>query len=197
MKKITRALVVASAICALATQSALAAVPMMGQLSDILPPSGENGAWSAQTTDFSWTLTNVTDPGDLQYFYLNPASGEEGSRKISVTVKVTDGSEGGAGLLYGFNPETRFYFLLVMQNDELVFYRRDATGLNMMLSTATDAIMPGFNTLNISENGAVISIGVNGTEVGTIENDVTGKGAVGGAAFGTGEFAFRDCGIAK
>ena len=197
MKSITRALFALTALGAMTLPVALAEAPIMGPLSSLLPSNETNGAWTATTTPNSWTLENTSDPGDLVYFYLNPVPGTEGMRMVSTRIDVSADASGGAGLFYGFDPQTKFYFLLVIENDELVFYRRDHTGLNMMTSTSSDAITTGFNTLTVSERGSEIAIAVNGNEVATIENDVTGKGAVGVAAFGTGTFTFQGFDIAN
>lgn len=170
-------------------------VASMGPLQDVVPTSGSDGTWSASVEDGAFVLTNEIDPGAIQYFYADYSSDDAGSRTIKLDVKATGGT-GSAGIFYGFDPETRYYFLLVMNGSDLEFHRRDANGVNLMMATSFDDVSEDdFNTIAITENGSEISLSLNGVTTGSIENSSTGKGPAGIAAMGTGTFAFKDFSI--
>lgn len=179
------------ALGAPAIQAQTDTVATMGPLQELLPTSGSDGTWTASVSEGAFVLSNETDPGAIQYFYADYTSDEAGSRTIELDVKTTGGT-GSAGIFYGFDPETRYYFLLVMNGSDLEFHRRDANGLNLMMATSFDDVSEDdFNTIAITENGAEISLSLNGVTTGSIENTSTGRGAAGIAAVGTGTFVFR------
>ena len=61
-----------------------------------------------------------------------------------------------------------------------------------MMVTETDAVIDGWNTLKIIEEGTMITLEVNGRNIGGIGNDSMGQGAVGIVAWGKGGFEFRN-----
>ncbi len=165
----------------------------MGPLTGFLPASGTDGAWSAQQTDDGFTLTNETDPEAITYFYVDANAQGAGEREIAVDVRLDriDGASH-AGLIYGFQPADKSYFLFLLEPDDTVgFYRRDASGLNRMMSSGGFGLKSGWNRLAIQEKGSEIDLMVNGKKMGSLGSDGMGQGATGIAAWGTGAYAFR------
>lgn len=157
----------------------------MGPLGSVLPTTGQDGPWRYQSAETGFTMTNGEDAGALQYFYLNPNPGTEGRRQIDVDVAIDPSRDGLAGLLYGFDPETRFYFVFALEPGNTVsFYRRDQSGFNPMLQSQIDAVRPGANRLTIIEKGRDVALMINGVRVGEIGTAGTGQGGVGIAAAG-------------
>ncbi|MBB34764.1 MAG: hypothetical protein CME88_03900 [Hirschia sp.] len=171
----------------------------MGPVSEFLPATGQDGVWESYNGPEGFGMRNRTDSDALRYFYASNDPADAGKRKISVQIRaVPEGKIGGeAGLLYGYDAATGNYFLLCINQDTLSLYRRDETGMNMMMSTSGSVRSGEFNTLTITEKGSYIDIALNGSSTGGIENDFTGKGAVGIAAWGTGQFEFTDFSIKR
>lgn len=172
---------------------ALPALAEMGRLTGVLPEDGTDSPWSYRSGGGQFEMTNATEPNALQYFYVNPEPGREGTRTVSVDVALAEGSDGLAGLLYGFDPETRHYHLLVVESAGRVsLFRRDAVGFSPVAQTETDALRPGSNTLAIAEAGRLIRLSINGRELLELGNDSLGRGALGIAAAGVVQARFAN-----
>ncbi len=172
----------------------------MGKLSEVLPGSGQEGIWSYQNSGDAFAMRNESDPGALQYFYLNPEPGSEGSRRVQVDVTLEPGPDRSnlAGLLYGFDPQDRSYFLFVLDPGGLVsLYRRDASGFSLVMQSETDAVRQGANRLAIAETGNQIALSLNDTRVGEIGMPGTGQGGVGIAAAGMGGASFTGFSVSR
>lgn len=166
----------------------------MGALAPYLPASGENGSWRLDRGDDGLTLTNETDPDALTYFYVDADAFGAGERRVAVDVMV-DGADPGAraGLLYGFDPTNRTYFLFAVEASGAVsFIRRGPDGFEPMMQTETDKIKDGWNRLHIEEDGRNITLKINGAQVGQMSANGIGRGATGIAAGGSGAFQFAD-----
>lgn len=165
----------------------------MGSLDAFLPGGGDEGPWRYERDGPAFRMTNGSDPNALQYFYVNPAPGSEGSRRITVDVTLEPDGNGNplAGLLYGFDADTRSYFLFVLEPGGMIgLYRRNSSGFNPVMQSEVDAIRPGSNRLTLVERGNNVSLNVNGSRVGEIRMDDIGFGAAGIAAAGLGRFTF-------
>ncbi len=172
----------------------------MGGLSQILPNSGQEGIWSYQNSGDVFAMRNESDPGAIQYFYLNPEPGSEGSRRVQVDVTLEPGPDRSnlAGLLYGFDPQDRSYFLFVLDPGGLIsLYRRDTQGFSLVIQSETDAVRQGANRLAIAETGNQIALSLNGIQVGEIGMPGTGQGGVGIAAAGMGGASFTGFSISR
>jgi hypothetical protein len=165
----------------------------IGALKDVID-IGYSDGWDAKLKSGTYWLENKEQQGAIRYYYTSYKTGDGGSRTISVKVKLqTDDSQARAGMIYGFDKETRSYYLIVLGPDgQLEVVRRDKSGFNLRMSNSTDIDPEDFNKITVREQGNEISLSVNGRNFGGFGNDTVGKNAVGIVAVGTGKFAFTD-----
>lgn len=168
------------------------AIADMGQLAEFLD-TGFSDGWDARLESGSYWLDNRQEPGAIRYYYGSYDPSSDGKRTIQVDVKIdTDDPQSKAGLLYGFDAETRNYFMILLGSDgQLDLVRRDSSGFHTSMSSSTDAGPGRFNRITLRENGNEIAISVNDRELGAIGNSDIGKGAAGIVAIGLGQFGFR------
>jgi hypothetical protein len=119
---------------------------------------------------------------------------DEGSN-VSVEIEGTFISgqyHSGAGLIFGFDPQTRFYWVFaVMEEGSFGIYRRDEGGFQMKMGGTHSGIRAGaVNRLAIVSTGQAFRLTINGQEVGSIGRNVATGNGVGLLALGTGRFAF-------
>src|SRR5690606_15510273 len=124
---------------------------------------------------------------------------EPRERPIAASVSVSVAGSGeelsGAGLLYALQGEgqARLYYLFILSPDGTTsVLRRDASGVNRMIATRVPDIDPSAQVeLKVEETGGAAAFFVNAEQVGTIEAEGVGSGAVGVAAAGEGRFSFE------
>ncbi len=165
----------------------------MGPLTSIIE-SSTGDTWSVQNNGSSVIMENQSDGGSVQYYYANPDSDEEGRREISVELDFSQSqTESLAGLLYGFQPNPKSYFLFTAGNDQHVgLYHKSKNGFKEIMKFSVDNFTSKKIRLAIQERGNSIALLVNGTEKSTYSNKRTGRGAVGILAVGMGIFQFSD-----
>lgn len=163
----------------------------MGRLEAFLD-QGLSDGWHAEYDSGLYWLENKHSQGAIRYYYTDHDGTEDGSRVISVNVKMeTDDPQARAGLVYGYDLSTGNYYLVLLGPEgQLEVVRRDADGFSLRMSSSTDADMYSFNELRIQESGNEISLSINGRDLGSLGNDTIGQGAVGIAAVGLGRFGF-------
>ncbi|BET65310.1 hypothetical protein ASA1KI_02280 [Opitutales bacterium ASA1] len=168
----------------------------MGPLAQYLPDTGEDPPWTIRRDSDSFTLVNRDDTGALTYYYTDAAAGPGSSRTISVDVQMRSGGPDGgakAGLLYGFDPRQRRYFLFVLQpGKNISLIRRDADGFTPMLEVRRSSLSDRSNRLTIEEGAEGIRLLVNGEQISAIDTDGVRMGGVGIAAAGLVEARFAD-----
>lgn len=169
------------------------AIAGMGRLAAFLDHGSSDG-WHAQYVSGVYWLENGKSQGAIRYYYTDHDGSEDGSRVVSVNVKIaTDDPQARVGLLYGHDSQTGNYHLVLLGPEgQLEVVRRDANGFNLRMSSSTDADMNGFNRLRIQEAGNEITLSVNGRNLGSLGNKTIGQGAVGIAAVGLGRFGFSE-----
>lgn len=189
MRTLLRPLAAAFAI--LAAGAAAAQDAPLGAFTSLVQ-EGPNGAWEQTISATAYTMENASDPAAIRYYWGLGNSDEIGSRTIMVEVEIADGGDTSrAGILYGYDDDTRFYFAFVLEvTGAVALYRRDAAGFNLWMSSETDAVRDGANELSIVEDGDTITMYLNGTRTGSISSDGIGTGAAGIVAVGTGRFIF-------
>ena len=165
----------------------------MGPLTSVIQTS-TGDTWSIQNNGGSVFLENQNDGGSIQYFYANLNSGEEGRRRISVDLDFSQSqTDSLAGLLYGFQPNPKSYFLFTAGNDQSVgLYHKDKNGFKEIMKFSVDNFTPEKIRLAIEERGHGIALFVNGREKSTYSNKRTGRGAAGIVVAGMGIFQFSD-----
>lgn len=156
--------------------------------------TGYSDGWEASLKNGTYWLENQHEAGAIRYYYTGYKPADDGSRDISVKVQLqTDDPQARVGLLYGFDDQTRSYYLIMLGPEgQFEVVRRDASGFNLRMSSSTDVDPQDFNEIRIQEKGKEISLSVNGRNLGGFGNDTVGKGAVGIVAAGMGRFGFTD-----
>ncbi|MEM6973705.1 MAG: hypothetical protein AAF577_12950 [Pseudomonadota bacterium] len=161
----------------------------LGEIVEFLPPSGTEGAWQVENSGTAFSLTNRADDGAITYYWVDLAADAAGRRVIEAEVSLNPGGQSSfGGILYGFDPNTRNYFVYGLNAAGGVsLYRRDENGFREIMGTEIDAVRPGANLLRLEEQGEAIQMFVNGTRVSGIGAPGIGSGALGFAAGGTGQ----------
>ena len=166
----------------------------MGPLHSVLI-FGEDGPWTGSLEENRYILDNTTDPVAIKYFYVGMENGE---RTVSCKI-AAQGEPGasGAGILYAFHQEPRFYYAFVLSPEGIVsLYKRDSEGFNQMMGVSGDYVHIGQeNELKITDKEGSFYLSVNDNNIASIESINAGKGALGIVAFGTGHFVFSDFAI--
>jgi hypothetical protein len=156
-------------------------------------PEGQSGPWLGEKAGEVYRMSNTADPGVIQYYFVAPAPGSEGRRKISVKVAIEAAGQGTrAGLIYGrIDNASPYYFFMLEPDGRAVLWHRDAKGgLSEMMSAQEERDTQGFITLALEEKGDELVLRVDGKRVGSLSREGLGRGAAGIAAGGTGRFAF-------
>ena len=176
----------------LATSPAAADV---GVLTPLIEGEERNEHWNVTLAeDGDALLRSLSGPGEVRFYFLRPAEGEEGQRRIGVTVDMRGAAEGGqAGLLYGYqeNPK-RYYLYTVGADGKITLMRRDEGGFRTMISSTKGGLQPEAVRLELVEDGQQVGFVVNGERGASLGNDTMGRGAVGIVAISPGTFRFED-----
>ncbi len=163
----------------------------MGPLTSIIQSSMEE-PWSVQNNGDSVLMENQNEDGAIRYYFADLSSDEEGQRTISVELDYSQAqTDSLAGLLYGFQPNPKSYFLFTAGNNQNVgLYHKGEQGFREIMKFSVDNFTPEKIRLAIEERGNDIALLVNGIEKSTYSNNRTGSGAVGIVAAGKGTFQF-------
>jgi len=191
MRIMLRSLAALTLLGAFAVPSAVAQDAPLGAFTSLVQ-EGPNGPWEQTITADAYTLENASDPAAVRYYWGVGDRDLIGSRTVTIEVEVAEGGEtSGAGILYGFQKDTRYYYAFILDaNGAVVLYRRDAAGFIRIMSSVTDAVRAGANTLSIAEDGDTMTMYLNGVETGSFSGDGVGAGGAGIVAVGTGRFVF-------
>ena len=172
--------------------SQIASAGTLGPLDGFLI-QGESDGWRGANDRGAYWLENPSQEGAIRYFYTPYVEGSGGKRQLSIDVDVSNTTATArAGLLYGLkvNPQ-RYFMLLVGRGGEVELYRRDADGVNQLMSSSTK-MLRGFNRVEMRETGGSVELFVNGKSMGSIESTGIGEGSIGIAAMGVGRFGFAN-----
>ncbi|TNF19201.1 MAG: hypothetical protein EP318_15720 [Rhodobacteraceae bacterium] len=168
--------------------AALAQSPGAGfdSLTPHLPASGQDETWRFVNTGDSFEIENIGDPGAIRYYFVAPAPGTEGRRRIEAGVSIHPESKGAAGLLYGLNATRDLYHLVTLDaQGVLTIYRRDSSGFRALSQQSSDAFSAdGVNHLVLEEEGDTVAVSLNGTKMGAVGGDRFGFGGTGLGAVG-------------
>ncbi|MFQ5913613.1 MAG: tetratricopeptide repeat protein [Nitrospinota bacterium] len=154
--------------------------------------------WRGSLDIRGYVLKNRQDPNSVKLFWTTPEAALVGRRIVSVKVQAGFGEgrvTSGAGLLYAYDPEKRFFFAYVLEDKRTVtLYRWRPRGLARTMSVSNDRVKTeGFNELMIIERGGRrFDLYLNGSRIGSFKSREVGKGAVGIVAMGTGRFLFSE-----
>jgi hypothetical protein len=135
-----------------------------------------------------YRLESQAEESSIKFFYADTPSELYGRRRITTELKI-DGP-GSAGFIYGHqsNP-TRYFLFLLDANQTLRVLERGPDGFSEMINMTVEG--SSRQELTLMENGAEVSVILNGNNLISISNDRTGVGAVGIATLGAGVFEFQ------
>lgn len=158
-----------------------------------------DGAWHGSLEDGAYVLENTGDAGAIRYFWFGgiPGRPDQPPAELPVSVDVGGTFEGeisGAGLIFRYDPERRFYYGFALLNDNRYgFFQRGEDGVRMRLSGPSEAIRAGGdNRLRIVPEGDAMNLFINGERIGVFGNDAVQGPGVGIVAIGVGRFRFDD-----
>lgn len=164
----------------------------LGPLSDVVAV-GRDGAWDASLDQNVYWLENGERDDAIRYFFTGQPGSEAGSRTVAVDVAVEAGPDSRAGLLYGLSRDPLFYYMVTVEPDGAgALYRRDESGLNLVMASSAPAPQNGFHRLEVRESGAQVEVFVNGSSIGALGSRGVGTGRVGIIAVGSGRFGFTN-----
>lgn len=156
-----------------------------------------NDPWTGMLTKGAYVLTHTGKPGAVRYYFrqrLDEASNNTLSEAaISVDVSGTmNGDISGAGLIYGYNPQTKHYLAFIKgAGRSYAIYKRNAEGMRRIMGGTSNAARPGQNNqLAIVPKGSNINFYINGTHVAEIKGEKAISGGAGILAISSGMFLF-------
>ncbi|MEO1495182.1 MAG: hypothetical protein AAFV19_23815 [Pseudomonadota bacterium] len=148
----------------------------MGRLSQFLPQTGQQDIWSWTNTGSSFAMANLSDPGAVTYFYVLPENRTEGRRLIETEVSLSNVSQGGAGLIFAFDPTSNDYFAYAVEASGAVkMFRRDQNGFAEIADFGFKANRGAPNSLAVVESADKVELFLNGDFMGAVQG-VTGGG---------------------
>jgi len=170
---------------------------------------GQRDAWSGELVGGTYQLRNTEGKNDAHYFYAQVFDNvtseaidtSEAIASVDVKIDFTENSTAftGAGLIYRFNLQTKFYYAFVIQRDHsFMFYKRNANGYQEIYSGHSDSIRTGvINKLAIVGNGPVFHLFFNDAWIKTLEDTEFELGEVGIIAMSIGVTSFDNFAIYK
>ena len=167
----------------------------MGPLAPHIDLDPQGTPWRVVEEQGRLVVENSSEAGRVTYYFVEP---QERPVAVSVSVTVTGAGQelSGAGLLYALQGEgqARLYYLFILSPDGTTsVLRRDTSGVSRMIATRVPDLDPsGPVELRVEEAGGAAGFFVNAEQVGTIQAEGVGSGAVGVAAAGEGRFTFED-----
>lgn len=153
--------------------------------------------WIGRIDKGGYELIHAGRPGAIRYYYkqqpvptTDPAPARQ-TLSVEVSGKFKD-AVSGAGLLYAFNPEKKYYFAFVIgQGQTFAIYRRNEDGIRKIFDGTSKALFPGqSNQLAIVPRGPKTDFYINGTHVAGLGIDPGPYTAVGLLAISAGDFVF-------
>lgn len=177
----------------------VAATPVsadMGALTPLLPPNGQDGAWITATANGAFAMANQSEKGAVRYYYMGTPSDTDTA--AAVTLDLSSDADGFAGIIFGFNEQTRGYHVFAAHADgTFTLYQRNSDGFAKLMSSSLDEMPDGPLTIGIEEKDKNVTMSVNGEQMGAIGNESLGDGGVGIVAGGIVAVTFTDFALAS
>lgn len=155
-----------------------------------------NDPWTGMLTRDAYVLTHTGNSGAVRYYFRQKLDGGShnslSEAAICVDVSGTmNGDISGAGLIYGYNPQTKHYLAFIKgAGRSYAIYKRNAEGMRKIMGGTSKAVTPGqVNQLAIVPQGSNINFYINGTHVAEMKDEPTSGGA-GIMAISSGMFLF-------
>ena len=163
----------------------------MGEIKPVLE-LGQFGPWVQQNDGRFFVMKNETQDNAIKFYTMPYKKSEIGKRRIHVDVEFRkSGNATHGGIIFGYTKETNSYYLFTLSKEgRITLMQKSAEGGKILFKGDGKNIKEGRNTLSYVERGKHIHLAVNNESgLGSDTFDL-GDGAVGIAAWGTGEFAF-------
>ncbi len=161
---------------------------------------GREDCWQGALDGGVYRISNWSKPDAVQYFYIGLGGQGLSERLVAVDVKVDAinvTTDSGAGLLYRYDDERKFFYAFVLQNDRTVTFRkRNAHGYITLDSIRLPPGTPdGFVNLALVAKGDRFYLFVDRALIKTIKEDKLERGQPGFIAIGEGMFQFDNFAI--
>jgi len=158
----------------------------------LLPAGGE---WSATVADGVYYLENQASPKAVRYLHFRVRCDDGINRPASVEVRLdqrADNGVGDAGLLYRFDPKSRFYYVFTLgRGGRLTFSKRNKAGFRTLYAETAESLSGSrFHRLAIVGTDRAMFLYVDNRLVKVIEDSELRGPATGVVAIGMGRFAF-------
>ncbi len=157
----------------------------------------ENDPWTGMLAKGAYVLMHQGRPGAVRYYFRHsldqPAGAALATYALSVDVAGEfSGDLSGAGLIYAYDPLTKYYFGFVKgAGRAYAIYRRDKQGLRRLVGGTSNAVEPEKACrLAIVPQDAAIHFYINGTHIAALEDEGAMTGGAGLIAISPGMFAF-------
>jgi hypothetical protein len=160
--------------------------------------------WTGKLVKDAYMLTHTGKPGAVRYYFRHRINDHHllglAAFPLSVEVQGTMNDDlSGAGLLYGYDPQTRYYLAFVKGTGKTyAIYSRNANGFRRVVGGTSEAINPNqTNQLAIVPEGADIKFYINGVQLATMADEGASSGGAGLVAISSGMFLFDNFTIYK
>ncbi len=95
---------------------------------------GDDGTWSAKVTEGEYVVENSKDKDAIRYVHFKLTKDDKPINLSDASVDVdVDGSfvepDSGAGILYGYDPESKTYLGFLLTNDGYLILKRGKDGI--------------------------------------------------------------------
>lgn len=159
--------------------------------------SKPNDAWTGALTGGVYVLANDRKPEAVRYYFRqnleegNPRTLSEYPVSVEISGKMT-GQVSAAGLLYGYNPQTKHYIAFVKgSGSSYAIYKKDENGLKKVTGGTSNAVrVDQVNQLAIVPETSKINFYINSTYVASINDASANSGGSGLVAISSGMFNF-------
>lgn len=160
--------------------------------------------WTGMLVQDAYTLTHTGKPGAVRYYFRHRINEHHllglAAFPLSVEVEGTmNDALSGAGLIYGYDPQTRYYLAFVKGTGKTyAIYNRNAAGFRKIVGGTSEAINPSrTNQLAIVPEGSKIKFYINGIQMATMEDEGATSGGAGLVAISSGMYLFDNFTIYK
>lgn len=164
-------------------------------------PIGQDGSWIRELKDGAYCFTNQAGGGEVDFHYLEIEGTDNSELPVAVDIDVTDlagsRSHSGAGILYRYDQERRFYYAITLtQNGTLYVQKRNANGYNTLYSSSeASKLQKGFNRLAVIGSANELHIYLNDALLRVVKDDELRHGIHGMIGIDIGSYCFDNYAI--
>jgi hypothetical protein len=164
-------------------------------------PIDQQGFWLRELKNGAYCFTNQAGEGEVDFHYLEVQGMDNSELPVAVDIHNKDlaGSKqhSGAGLLYRYDKERRFYYAITLTPvGQLRVYKRNDNGYNTLYSGPAESHQKeDFNRLAVVGSGAELHIYINDALSRVVKDDELRHGISGMIGVGIGSFCFDNYAI--